>query len=30
VKDGREGFVEFFTDFVERTPERHIERTRRS
>jgi len=25
VKDGREGFVEFFTDFVERNPERQIE-----
>ncbi|MEM6931630.1 MAG: hypothetical protein AAF602_32165 [Myxococcota bacterium] len=25
VKDGVEGFVEFFTDFIARNPERHIE-----
>ncbi|MGI9611998.1 MAG: nuclear transport factor 2 family protein [Acidimicrobiales bacterium] len=25
VKDGREGFIEFFADFVDRNPERHIE-----
>ncbi len=25
VKDGREGFIEFFTDFVERNPKRQIE-----
>ena len=25
VKDGKEGFIEFFADFVERNPERDIE-----
>ena len=25
VKDGREGFIEFFTEFLERTPKREIE-----
>ncbi len=28
MKDGREGFVEFFTDFVERNPRRDIETVR--